>query len=356
MASSLECAPHLTARPLKARLVRAAIRLMVMAVMLNARVYEPRQKRNGRHPFHQDVFARRRDPSHAGGDRGAQGAAPMRDSPGWWRRPSRRWSRCIRRSTRSFRWPGGAGASRFYAPATLARDRRQPARHPGAALRRDRGQPGPAALGHDRPARARPAPRLRRAPASASRWRRRFTTSAIASAATCMRSSATACSAAWRLAMRRRARPITGSTARASPRRASAMPCCCTPPRGREKQWPEANWIALGQALGRGGARTRAAVGHRGRARAQRSVSPPRCRARAFPTACAARRGRAADRRRANSWSGSIPGCCILPPRSACRWWRSLPAASPDLTGPVGYGPDRRARRARRAAVGRRSR
>ena len=28
------------------------------------------------------------------------------------------------------------------------------------------------------------------------------------------------------------------------------------------------------------------------------------------------------------SWSGSIPDCCIWPPRSVCRWWRSFLAAS----------------------------
>ena len=31
----------------------------------------------------------------------------------------RRWCACIRRWPRSFRWPGGAGENRFYAPATL---------------------------------------------------------------------------------------------------------------------------------------------------------------------------------------------------------------------------------------------
>ena len=48
-----------------------------------------------------------------------------------------------------------------------------------------------------------------------------------------MRSSATASSAASRSATRRRARRISGSTARALPRAANATPCCCTPPPSR---------------------------------------------------------------------------------------------------------------------------
>ena len=47
---------------------------MVMAVMLNAAVYDRRQRQHGRYSFHQDVVARGCDPPHAGADRGARGA------------------------------------------------------------------------------------------------------------------------------------------------------------------------------------------------------------------------------------------------------------------------------------------
>ena len=89
------------------------------------------------------------------------------------------------------------------------------------------------------------------AAASASRWPRCSTTCAIASAAICTRSSATASSAAWRSATRRRARPISGSTARALPRRGERYAVLLHATARPEKQWPEANWIALGKALGR---------------------------------------------------------------------------------------------------------
>ena len=72
----------------------------VMAVMLNARYMSRQTRHDGRYPVHQDLVARRRDPPHAGADRGAQGAARRALSPGWWRRLLRRWCGCIRRSTR----------------------------------------------------------------------------------------------------------------------------------------------------------------------------------------------------------------------------------------------------------------
>ena len=55
--------------------------------------------------------------------------------------------------------------------------------------------------------------------------------------------------------------------------------------------------------------------------------------------AAAARRRGADDRRARNSWSASIPASPTLPPRSACRWSRSSPAAEPDLTGRSAPGP-----------------
>ena len=96
---------------------------------------------------------------------------------------------CIRRSARSSRWPGGAGASRFYRAGDVGRDRRA-ACAPSAR----------SATTRSSTARACCAPALiariahgRRhgydAQASASRWPRCSTTGATASAAICMRST-----------------------------------------------------------------------------------------------------------------------------------------------------------------------
>ena len=122
--------------------------------MLNARYMTPATRHDGRYSVHQDLVARRCDPSHAGADRGAQGAARRALSPGWWRRPSRRW--CALHPAVDEVDPGGLAALAEVAlcAGDARRDRRQPARHPGAALRRDRRQPGPAALRrHRAPAR-----------------------------------------------------------------------------------------------------------------------------------------------------------------------------------------------------------
>ncbi len=64
------------------------------------------------------------------------------------------------------------------------------------------------------------------------------------------------------------------------------------------KEWPEQNWIALGEALAVARARSGAALGQRGRARAQRTHRGKAC-PRARAGTGAARPGRAADRRRA---------------------------------------------------------
>ena len=52
-----------------------------------------------------------------------------------------------------------------------------------------------------------------------------------------------------------------------------------------DKEWPEANWIALGNALDAKRNRTGAAVGHADRSARAANASPPPCRARAFPSA-----------------------------------------------------------------------
>ena len=96
--------------------------------------------------------------------------ARTRVSPGWWRRPLRRWCACIRRSARSFRWPGGAGASRS------TRRQRWP-RLPAACAPSGRGATTKSwtaraccARAVIARARAWAAPRLRHRTASASRW------------------------------------------------------------------------------------------------------------------------------------------------------------------------------------------
>ncbi len=101
--------------------------------------------------------------------------------------------------------------------------------------------------------------------------------------------------------------------ARARRRGAAALtPCCCTPPRGADKQWPEDNWIALGTRSPLARSRAGAALGHR---------RPSGCAANALRRAAGgARAGARAARQVARLIARRRPGrrrryraCCIWP-------------------------------------------
>ena len=258
---------------------------MVMAAVRSCPVYERRQARHGRYPFHQDLLPRRCDPPHAGADRGAAGAP-----------------------RRALRLAGGGGLRAAGAPASGGRRG-----HPGrlAALaqvalcagdaRRDRRAAcAPSARGATtRSSTARACC----APPSSPAWR------AGAATATTARSIREPLAVAvLRRAPPRQPRPARGraqphperpgARLRAAGRaRFRARPrALCRAPAERyavllhatarpDKQWPEENWIALGKALAARRARSGAALGQRGRARAQRAHRRGACRARACRSA-----------------------------------------------------------------------
>ena len=199
-------------------------------------------------------------------------AARRRALPGWWRRPSRRWCGCTRRSTtvvpvawrrwrKSLAWP--ATLAEIAGSLRAIRARRYDEIVDSQGLLRS------AVIAR---ARARPPPRLRRAPASASRWRRCFydvrhavsrELHAVDAQPHPERPGARL-HAAGRAGFRARPRALC-----ATPGERYAVLLHATA--RLAKQWPEADWIALGQRARGARARAGAAVGHRGRARAQRA-------------------------------------------------------------------------------------
>ena len=218
------------------------------------------------------------------------------------------------------------------------RDRRQPARHPGARYDEIVDSQGLlrsamiARLAHGRRHGYDAAQHPRAACRAAS------TTSATASAATCMRSSATASSAAWRLAMQPQGAPDFGldraRLAAPGERYAVLLHATARP----EKQWPEAHWIALGQALGRAGHRSRAAVGHGRPSAAAASASRPQ-----LPRARVPERAPLDAVARliagAQFVVGVDTGLMHLAAALGVPLVAIFAGSKPGLTGPVGYGP-----------------
>ena len=238
----------------------------------------------------------------------------------------------------------------LYAPATLAEIAGSLRAIRAAPLRRDRRQPGPAALRPSSPASRAAGATATTAAASASRWPPPSTMSAIASAANCTRSSAIASSPAWRSAIRRRARPTSGSTARAWPARAALRRAAARHGAAGQRNGRRSNWIALGKALGREASSSCCRGARPANARAASAIAAALPRAR-VPERHAARRGRPPHRRRA------IRGRRRY--RAPASRRRARRAAGGDLCRqqarsdrPGRQRAARRAGRARRAAVG----
>ena len=116
------------------------------------------------------------------------------------------------------------------------------------------------------------------------------------------------------------------------------MPCCCTPPREPSKQWPEANWIALGQALAGDGLDLDAALGHRkpsGRAASGIAAALPRARVPERAPLDAVARLIAG----AQFVVGVDTGLLHLAAALGVPLVAIFAGSKPGLTGPVGSGP-----------------
>ena len=207
------------------------------------------QTRHGRHSFHQDIFPRRCDSSHAGVDRSAEG--PRRRGL----YVARGGSICTTGALAPRCRRSHSGRLAALAEITLfpCHDRgnfREFPHHSRAAVRRHCRQPGPASLRRDRPLSARSPPWLRRFehPGTCGfgflrcplprepRFARRRAQQNAERTGTRLRPQGAPDFGLDRT------RFASGASRYAVLLHATARP---------EKQWPEGDWIALGKALGR---------------------------------------------------------------------------------------------------------
>ena len=258
----------------------------------------------------------------------ARRALPRRALPGWSRKPSRRWWRCIRALPRSFRSPGGAGASRFIARRRLPR-----LRQISATIRTRRYDEIIDSQGLLRSALIARAAHGRR-----HGYDRNSIREPLAALFYDVRHSVSR-----DLHAVERNRILTGralgytpqgapdygldraALAKPGARYALLLHATARP----EKEWPEATGSRSAMRSARNGLDLVLPWGsEKERARAERiaagvSGAPRR-------GAPADREHGAADRRRVLRRRRRYRVCCMLRRRSACRWWRSLPAAIPD--------------------------
>ena len=163
----------------------------------------------------------------------------------------------------------------------------------------DRRQPGAAALGADRAARARRGATATTATASASRWPRGSTTCVTRSIATLHAIARNRMLTGLALGYAPQGAPDFGlDRARLRAAGRALRACCCTPPRGPKRNGRRRTGSRSARALAARGLRLVLPWGTRGgaaRSRAHRRAAA----ARAGAGAAAARSGRADDRRRA---------------------------------------------------------